>query len=85
MSRALIHHRTPAFTDVMLDIQRGLRWLYQTEHEVLALTCSGTGTFEAAMINFTRKQDTILCIGGGKFGEAPAGSVFIGWSEGFEF
>lgn len=69
MARALIHHRTPEFTRVMRAVQKGLKWLYQTEQNVLALTCSGTGTFEAAMINFTRKSDTILCIGGGKFGE----------------
>ena len=69
MARALIHHRTPAFTQVMRAVQRGLKWLYQTEQDVLALTCSGTGTFEAAMINFSRKDDTIVCIGGGKFGE----------------
>lgn len=69
MARTLIHHRTPAFTEVMLDIGENLRWLYQTEQQVLALTCSGTGAFEAAMINFTRKEDTIICIGGGKFGE----------------
>lgn len=69
MARALIHHRTPEFTRVMRAVQQGLKWLYQTQQDVLALTCSGTGTFEAAMINFTRKRDTIACIGGGKFGE----------------
>lgn len=69
MSRELIHHRTPQFAAVMREISEHMRWLYQTEQPVLMLTCSGTGAFEAAMINFTRKQDKILCVGGGKFGE----------------
>ncbi len=69
MARALIHHRTPAFEAAFRQMSEGLQWLFGTSHQVLALTCSGTGAFEAAMINFTRRQDTILCIGGGKFGE----------------
>lgn len=69
MSRELIHHRTPQFAQVIREIGERMRWLYQTEQPVLMLTCSGTGAFEAAMINFTKRSDKILCVGGGKFGE----------------
>lgn len=69
MARALIHHRTPAFKELFLEVQQGLQWVFQTESPLLTLTCSGTGAFEAAMINFSRRGDTMLAIGGGKFGE----------------
>ena len=69
MARSIIHHRGPEFREVFADVRARLAWLFETESPVLTLTASGTGTFEAAMINFTRRADTILCIGGGKFGE----------------
>jgi len=69
MARSIIHHRGPEFREVFADVRARLAWLFETESPVLTLTASGTGTFEAAMINFTRREDTILCIGGGKFGE----------------
>ncbi|MEM1349962.1 MAG: alanine--glyoxylate aminotransferase family protein, partial [Myxococcota bacterium] len=69
MARALMHHRTDAFTEVFLRAQAGLKWAHQTEDDVVMLTCSGTGAFEAAMIAFTSSEDTIVCVGGGKFGE----------------
>lgn len=69
MARSIIHHRGPAFREVFADVRSRLGWLFETDSPVLTVTASGTGTFEAAMINFTRRQDTILCIGGGKFGE----------------
>lgn len=69
MARELIHHRGPAFKAVFEEVQSGLGWIFETDAEVLSLTCSGTGAFEAAMINFTRRDSTIVAIGGGKFGE----------------
>lgn len=69
MARSIIHHRGPEFREVFADMRARLAWLFETEQSVLTVTASGTGTFEAAMINFTRREDTILCIGGGKFGE----------------
>lgn len=69
MARQLIHHRGDGFKEVMAEVRGGLKWLFETTSEVLTLTCSGTGAFEAAMINFTSPGDTIVSVGGGKFGE----------------
>ena len=69
MAKTLLHHRTPQFKELFLDAQAGLKWVFGTEHPVLMLSCSGTGGFEAAMTNFTKRGDTIVCVGGGKFGE----------------
>lgn len=69
MARSVYHHRTPMFEAVFADCVKGLKWLYQTGNDVLTLSCSGTGAFEAAFQNFFSKGDTVICVGGGKFGE----------------
>lgn len=69
MARQLIHHRGPEFKEVMGEVRQGLKWLYETEQDVLVLTCSGTGAFEATIANFTSRGEKIISIGGGKFGD----------------
>jgi aspartate aminotransferase-like enzyme len=69
MARSVYHHRTPMFEKVFADCVKGLKWLFQTNYDVLTLSCSGTGAFEASFQNFFSKGDTVICIGGGKFGE----------------
>ncbi|MBA2661797.1 MAG: alanine--glyoxylate aminotransferase family protein [Bradymonadaceae bacterium] len=69
MARELMHHRGPVFKRLFGEVRKQLQWLFETQEEVLTLTCSGTGAFEAAIINFTRREDTLIAIGGGKFGE----------------
>lgn len=69
MAKSLIHHRGPEFKEIFAEVSEHLAWLFQTEQRVLTVTASGTGTFEAALVNFTSRGDTILAIGGGKFGE----------------
>src|SRR3989454_12856621 len=69
MSQPLIHHRTPEFSQLFAEVQEGLRWLFQTEQEVLILAASGTGAMEAAVVNTCAAGDTVIVINGGKFGE----------------
>jgi len=69
MAKSLIHHRGPEFTEVNREVREGLAWAFQTSNDVLMLTCSGTGGFEAAIRTFTRQNDTVIAVGGGKFGE----------------
>lgn len=69
MAESLIHHRGDEFRRVFKEAHEGLQWLFETQQQVLTVTASGTGAFEAAMVNFTRRGDTVVCIGGGKFGE----------------
>lgn len=69
MSRSMVHHRTPAFEQVFADCVQGLKWVFQTQNDVLVLSCSGTGAFEAAFQNFFSPGDTIINVTGGKFGE----------------
>lgn len=69
MARQLIHHRGEEFRELMAEVRAGLQWLFETDSDVLALTCSGTGAFEAAITNFTSRDQTLIAVGGGKFGE----------------
>lgn len=69
MARQSIHHRGEGFKELMADVREHLQWLFETGEDVLMLTCSGTGAFEAAMTNFTSRGDEIIAVGGGKFGE----------------
>ena len=53
----------------MNDVQKGLQYIYQTKQPVITLCSSGTGAMEAAIVNIFRKNDKVLVINGGKFGE----------------
>lgn len=69
LSRPIPHHRTAGFAETFAQVADRLKWLFQTQHPVLMLTSSGTGGFESVMLNFTRRGERIICVGGGKFGE----------------
>lgn len=69
MAESVIHHRGPEFKEVFGQVRDGLARLFETENDILTLTCSGTGAFEAGMVNFLDPGDKVIAIGGGKFGE----------------
>src|SRR3989338_2694055 len=69
MSRPIIHHRTPQFQAILKEATEGLKYVFQTNHDVFILASSGTGAMEAAVINLLSPGDAALTIQGGKFGE----------------
>ena len=69
MARPMIHHRAPEFATLFAQIRQDLKWLFQTEAEVLTLVSSGTGGMEAAVSNFLSPGEKALFVNGGKFGE----------------
>lgn len=69
MAEPMIHHRTPQFSAVFAEVKKDLKYLFQTEQEVLILASSGTGAMEAAITNLFCKGDKVVFINGGKFGE----------------
>ncbi|EQD32783.1 serine--pyruvate aminotransferase/L-alanine:glyoxylate aminotransferase, partial [mine drainage metagenome] len=69
MSRPIIHHRSPDFIPVIQDVRKDLKWLFQTEQEVITVAGSGTAGMEASISNFMSPGDKILAVNGGKFGE----------------
>ena len=69
MAKHPIGHRSGDFSQIMAEVTDNLKWLHQTQNDVLILTASGTGAMEAGMINFLSRGDRVLCGCNGKFGD----------------
>jgi len=65
----IIHHRTSEFSDIFMETVEGLKYVFQTEHDVFILTSSGTGAMELAVANTLCPGDKVITLNGGKFGE----------------
>ena len=69
MSNPLMHHRGIEFKELFAEVREGLRYFFQTEGDVIALTASGTGAMEACVVNLISNGDKVLVVSGGKFGQ----------------
>src|SRR5207244_3875312 len=69
MAQPMIHHRTPQYEALFIEVRSGLKRLFQTEADVLPLACSGTGAMEAAVVNTLSAGDSVAVIRAGKFGD----------------
>ena len=69
LSKHPIGHRSGEFSQIMAEVTQNLKWLHQTQNDVLVLTVSGTGAMEAGIINFLSPGDRILVGSNGKFGD----------------
>jgi aspartate aminotransferase-like enzyme len=69
MAQPIIHHRTAQYEEIFQEVREGLRYLFQTDQEVLVFASSGTGAMEAAVSNTLSPGDRVLVVRGGKFGE----------------
>jgi aspartate aminotransferase-like enzyme len=65
----LIGHRSGEFSQIMGEITDHLKWLHQTQNDVLILAASGTGAMEAGIINVLSAGDRVLVGSNGKFGD----------------
>ncbi len=69
MAMPMIHHRSPDFIPVLESAKEGLKWLYQTNNDVLIICSTGTGGMVGSVNNFFSPSEKALVINGGKFGE----------------
>ncbi len=69
MSMPIIHHRSPEFVPILEEAKNNLKWLYQTNNDVLILCSTGTGGMVGSVTNFLSPGDKALVVRGGKFGE----------------
>ncbi|OGD22270.1 MAG: class V aminotransferase [Candidatus Aminicenantes bacterium RBG_16_63_16] len=65
----IIHHRTPEFSEIFMQVSEGLKYVFGTKEDVFILTSSGSGAMETAVVNTLSPGDKVICINGGKFGE----------------
>jgi len=78
MDAAMINHRGPAFAELIAECREGLKWAFQTDHEVVIFPASGTGGLEAAVQNMTSPGEKALFVTVGAFGDrfAKIGDVY---------
>jgi aspartate aminotransferase-like enzyme len=72
LARDMINHRGPEFAALLRDCVDGLKWAFQTRHDVLILTTSGTGGLESLVANTLSPGQRLLVISVGNFGERMA-------------
>ena len=64
-----IGHRSKDFQNLVEITTKNLKWLHQTENDILTITGSGTAAMEAGIINTLSKGDKVICGENGKFGQ----------------
>jgi alanine-glyoxylate transaminase/serine-glyoxylate transaminase/serine-pyruvate transaminase len=55
-----IDHRGPEFARLGLDVLEGIRTIFKTRHPVVIYPASGTGAWEAALVNTLSPGDKVL-------------------------
>jgi alanine-glyoxylate transaminase/serine-glyoxylate transaminase/serine-pyruvate transaminase len=68
MARPTIDHRGPEFSQITQEVLEGLRWIVGSEHPVIVYPSSGTGAWEAALVNTMSPGERILMFETGHFG-----------------
>lgn len=70
-SEQVPYFRTPEFSKIMLENEKLMLEFAHApkDSKVVFMTCSGTGSMEAAIINTLTKNDKVIVINGGTFGE----------------
>jgi alanine-glyoxylate transaminase/serine-glyoxylate transaminase/serine-pyruvate transaminase len=67
IDRATMDHRGPEFGKMGLEILEGLKTVFQTKQPVVIYPASGTGAWEAALVNTLSAGDRVLMFETGHF------------------
>lgn len=67
IDRPTIDHRGPDFAELAKQCLAGMKWVYQTQNPVLIYPASGTGAWEAALVNTLSAGDQVLAFDTGQF------------------
>ena len=68
----MMNHRGPQFAGIVRRVTEGLNWVFGVSSDVLAITASGTGGLEAAVVNVLSPSDRVLAVTIGVFGDRLA-------------
>src|SRR5579864_851013 len=69
MDRPIIDHRGPEFAKLGMEILEGLRAIFRTAAPVVMYPASGTGAWEAAIVNTLSPGDRVLMFETGQFSQ----------------
>jgi len=67
ISRPIIDHRGPEFAQLSLEVLEGIKRIFQTSGPVIIYPSSGTGAWEASLVNTLSPGDKILMFETGHF------------------
>jgi aspartate aminotransferase-like enzyme len=67
--RQMINHRGDEYRAMQRRIQNSMKPYFGTQHDVILLTCAGTGALEAAVVNVLSPGDPVLSVSMGAFGD----------------
>src|SRR3954447_4385507 len=67
MDYPTIDHRGPEFNALAKKVLRAVRQVFQTKQPVIIYPASGTGAWEAALVNTLSAGDTVLMVETGHF------------------
>jgi len=67
MDMPTIDHRGPEFAQLTLEIVQGLKQVFKTSAEIVIYPASGTGAWEAALVNTLSPGDRVLMFETGHF------------------
>ncbi len=68
-AQPMIHHRAPHYSKVFTSVLAGLKYVFQTENDVLIFSSSGTGAMESAVVNLFSAGNKVIVVNTGNFGE----------------
>jgi alanine-glyoxylate transaminase / serine-glyoxylate transaminase / serine-pyruvate transaminase len=69
IGQATIDHRGPEFAELALEVFQGLQQIFQTTGTVIIYPSSGTGAWEASLVNTLSPGDRLLMFETGHFAE----------------
>jgi aspartate aminotransferase-like enzyme len=69
MARPILHHRTKEFQGIFASVVEDLKYVYQTQHDVLIFGATGTGAMVSSVSNLLSSGDKAITVRAGKFGE----------------
>jgi len=69
MDYPVIDHRSAEFAELGAEVLQGLRGIFQTERPVILYPASGTGAWEAALVNTLSPGDEVLLFETGHFSQ----------------
>lgn len=72
MARPTVDHRGPDFPELTRACIDGLKWVFKTDQTVVIYPASGSGGWEAALVNTLSPGDRVLMCETGQFG--------LGWA-----
>jgi len=69
MAQPITNHRGPVYGEILDETTAMMSEVFQTDNKSYLLTGSGTSAMEAAIANIIEKNDKVINVVGGKFGQ----------------